>query len=330
MPFTSEEAFTLLQSAHAHDRLAHAYLLTGPAGSGKRALADRLCALLLGENVAGLQHPDIHVIEPESKSRRILIDQIRELERNLQMRSRLGGQKVGIIVDADRLQPAAANAFLKTLEEPPGHSSLLLLSGLPDQLLETIVSRCLEIPLRLVEARQPTPLQAKLLAALHAHARQERPGLVEAFRLVRDFQTLLGEARESIQAEADAAQKAEEQHYKQTSDAGKWLEDREDFYKALVESRYVASRQSLLETLEQWWADALRQQAAPSTAAGSPVALDHPAFAAETATLGARHSTSALLRKSDALEKLRENLANPGIQEQLALECAFLRAFGES
>jgi len=330
MPFTSEEAFTLLQGAHAHDRLAHAYLLTGPAGSGKRALADRLCALLLEEKVAGLRHPDIHIIEPESKSRRILIDQIRELERNLQMRSLLGGQKIGIIVDAERLVPAAANAFLKTLEEPPGHSSLLLLSSLPDQLIETIVSRCLEIPLRPVEARQATPLQVKLLGALQTHARHERPGLVEAFKLIRDFQILLGEAREGIQAEADAALKAEEQHYKHTSEAGKWLEDRDDFYKALVESRYVAARQSLLETLEQWWADALRQQASPSTAGGLPAALDHPAFAAETATLGTRHSTSALLRKSDALETLRENLANPGIQEQLALECAFLRAFGES
>jgi hypothetical protein len=59
--------------------------------------------------------------------------------------------------------------------------------------------------LRLVEARAATPLQAKLLAVLQAHARQEKPGLVEAFRLVREFQVLLGEAREAIQAETDAA-----------------------------------------------------------------------------------------------------------------------------
>ena len=328
MPFTADEAFSLLQGAHAHNRLAHAYLITGPAGSGKRTLASQVCTLLLGQKLTDLQHPDIHVIEPESKSRRILIEQIRELERNLHMRSLLGGHKIGVIVDADRLQPNAANAFLKTLEEPPGHSSLLLLSSLPDQLLETIVSRCLEIPLRLVEARAATPLQIKLLTALQAHARQATPGLVEAFRLVREFQLLLGEARETIQSEADAASKAEEQHYKQTSDAGKWLEDREDYYKALVESRYVAARHSLLETLEQWWADALRQQAAHPTGQ-TTTTLDHPTFATDTATLGARHSTTTLLRKSDAFETLREHLANPGIQEQLALECAFLRAFGE-
>ena len=328
MPFSSDEAFALLKSAHANDRLAHAYLLTGPVGSGKRVLANRLCELLLGEKVADFQHPDIHVIEPESKSRRIVIDQMRELERNLQMRSLLGGHKIGVIVDAERLVPAAANAFLKTLEEPPGHSTLLLLSSLPDQLLETILSRCLEIPLRLVEAREPTPLQVKLLGALQAHARQDRPGLVEAFGLVREFQSLLGEARESIQAETDAAFKSEEQHYKQASDAGKWLEEREDFYKALVESRYVAARQSLLETLEQWWADALRQQAAAGNGGSGAAALDYPALAGETANLAARHSASALLRKSAALETLREHLGNPGVQEQLALECAFLEAFG--
>lgn len=320
MPFTTDEAFQLLQRAQAQDRIAHAYLLTGPIGSGKRALASRACELLLGEQVADFQHPDIHLIEPESKSRRILIEQMRELERNLQMRSLLGGRKVGVIVDAERLQPNAANAFLKTLEEPPYHSHLLLLSSQPEQMLETILSRCLEIPLRLLETRAITPLQARLLTTLHGFSGHEKPGLPEAFGLVREFQTLLAEAKSAIQAEADAALKREEQHYKQASDAKNWLEDREDYYKALVESRYVATRHTLLETLEQWWADALRQQAAVST-------LDHPDFADDTATLGARHTPAALLRKTAALEKLREHLGNPGVQEQLAIECAFLDAF---
>lgn len=321
MPFTADEALQLLQRAQSNGRVAHAYLLTGPIGSGKRQFAARTCELLLGEKITGFQHPDIHLIEPESKSRRILTEQIRELEHGLQMRSLLGGCKIGIIVDADRLQPNAANAFLKTLEEPPAHSHLLLLSSLPDQMLETILSRCLEIPLRPVEARGASPLQMRLLEALRQHARHPVPGLVEALTLVRDFQSLLAEAKEEIQAEGGAALKTEEQHYKQTSDAKDWLEDREDYYKALTESRYQATRYSLLETLEQWWADVLRQQAA------APTPLDHPDFAADTTTLGARHSTAELLRKTAALEKLREHLANPGVQEPLALECAFLHAF---
>ena len=118
MAFTADAAFQLLATAHAQDRLAHAYLITGPTGAGKLALATRLAAHLLGTD-APLAHPDCHRIEPESKSRRIVIEQVRELEHTLHMRSLMGGKKVGLLIDADRLQPAAANAFLKTLEEPP-------------------------------------------------------------------------------------------------------------------------------------------------------------------------------------------------------------------
>src|SRR5206468_8551173 len=88
---------------------------------------------------------DIFVAQPESKSRRIVIEQIRDLEHALQMRAPNGRRKVAIVSDADRLQPQAANAFLKTLEEPPKDSLLLLLSALPEALPETILSRCISI-----------------------------------------------------------------------------------------------------------------------------------------------------------------------------------------
>ena len=88
-------------------------------------------------------HPTFTSRLPGSKSRRIVIDQIRGLEHALQMRAPDGRKKVAIISDADRLQPQAANAFLKTLEEPPNDSLLLLLSALPEALPDTILSRCL-------------------------------------------------------------------------------------------------------------------------------------------------------------------------------------------
>jgi len=322
MSFTTDAAAQLLASAHAHDRLAHAYLITGPAGSGKLALAHQLASLLLGTRHGDpLTHPDLHRVEPESKSRRIVIEQIRELEHALHMRSLLGGKKVGLLIDADRLQPQAANAFLKTLEEPPSGTHLFLLSSQPEQILETILSRCLEVPLRLVKKREPSPPQRALLDALKIFAKRERPELPHIFGLVREFQTLLAQAKDAIRDDTDTAYKAEEKHYKQTSDSRDWLDDREDYYKALTEARYLATRADLLATLEAWWADALRQHH------GSPE-LDLPECATATAALAARHSGPQLLRKTTALETLRENFNRTGVQEPLAIECAFLAAFG--
>jgi DNA polymerase-3 subunit delta' len=320
MAFTADEAFTLLHRAHARDRLAHAYLLAGPLGSGKRALAIRLAGLLVGDTAEPLQHSDVHIVEPESKSRRILIEQIRELEHALHLRSFFGGRKVGLIFDADRLQPQAANAFLKTLEEPPGQSHLLLVSSQPDQLLDTIASRCLEVPLRPTERAARSALQQQLLEALRAFATQPGGEIAHAFGLARQFQQCLSTAKEAIQTDADATFKREEIHYKQTSDARAWLDDREDYFKALIEARYQAERAALIETLEQWWADVLRQQ-------HGAAALDFPEFSADTATLAGQLSTPQLLRKNAALGQLRDHLGRPGVQEQLAIECAFLKAF---
>ncbi len=323
MAFTAHDALVLLRKAHAQDRLAHAYLITGPVGAGKRQLAGELAALILSDGSDPWKNQDVHSVGPESKSRRILTEQIRALERELQMHSSLGGRKVGIIFDADRLQPNAANAFLKTLEEPPAHSHLILLSALPDQLLDTILSRCLEIPLRPTELPVPTQLQQRLLETLKSFAVLDRADLVAAFILSRQFQECLASAKESIQQQVDADFKREEQHYKQTSDARAWLEDREDFYKALVEARYQAERAALVETLEQWWADVLRQQHHSAN-------LDHPEFAADTQALASRISTAQILRRTAALEELRGNLARTGVQEQLAIECAFLKAFAHA
>src|SRR5213596_662999 len=150
MAFSRTTALEYLRRAHEQNRVAHAYLITGPPGSGKQLLAADLASLVNGtpaKDVFSAKAREIFVARPESKSRRILIEQIRDLEHALQMRAANGRRKVAIIFDADRLQPQAANAFLKTLEEPPKDSFLLLLSALPEALPDTIVSRCIAIPL---------------------------------------------------------------------------------------------------------------------------------------------------------------------------------------
>src|SRR5436189_4029115 len=150
MPFSRTTALEYLRRAHQQSRLAHAYLITGPPGSGKQLLAANLASLVNGtpaKDVFTAKAQEIFVARPESKSRRIVIAQIRELEHALQMRASNGRRKVAIIPDADRLVAQAANAFLKTLEEPPKDSLLLLLSALPEALPETILSRCCGISL---------------------------------------------------------------------------------------------------------------------------------------------------------------------------------------
>ncbi|MDD5351394.1 MAG: hypothetical protein PHQ12_14375, partial [Chthoniobacteraceae bacterium] len=110
MAFSPEDAFTFLRRALESGRLAHAYLITGETGSGKRTLALRLAALATGTGEDTiLQHPDVHCIEPESKSRLIKVEQTRDLEKELQMRATQSARKVAIIFDADRMNAAASN-----------------------------------------------------------------------------------------------------------------------------------------------------------------------------------------------------------------------------
>src|SRR5260370_31205449 len=148
MAFSRKTAVKLLRRAQEQKRLGHAYLISGPAGSGKREVAAELASTVNGTDAGDVfssKAREIFVAEPESKSRRILIEQIRELEHGLQMRAAEGRRKVAIIVEADRLQPHAAKAFLKTLAEPPANLLLLLVITIPEALPDTHVSRCIAI-----------------------------------------------------------------------------------------------------------------------------------------------------------------------------------------
>jgi DNA polymerase-3 subunit delta' len=317
MSFSADNAFDLLSRAYAQDRLAHAYLLAGPRGSGKRMLAGRLAGLVT-ESAPGFDHPDVHTAEPESKSRRLRIEQTRGLEKELQMRSLMGRRKVAIIFDADRMTAEAANGFLKTLEEPPNQSLLLLTSEQPESLPETILSRCIMVPLRRETAEPLSGPQGELLEAVAKMCAGSDRGIAAVYRVVRAFSTLLQQARDRITDENETELKSEEAHYRQTTESD-WLDEREEHYKALTESRYVRERSLLAETLVAWWADVLRQQ---QGAAG----LDLPDYAAATAALAQAIPPHDALKRLGALEQMRENLGR-NIREDLAIEVAFLQAF---
>jgi DNA polymerase-3 subunit delta' len=321
MAFTRNGAFEYLSRAHERGRLGHAYLISGPPGSGKRGLASDLSNLLSGtksSDVFNSPPPGVYLAEPESKSRRIVIDQVRTLEHALQMRSTNGHRKIAIITDADRLQPQAANAFLKTLEEPPNDSLLLLLSSMPEVLPDTILSRCIAVPLAASEKAEASPEENELVELLGVAASGEGQGIQPAYQLARGFHRLLAQLREAIQDENAAALKRDEARYRNTTD-GAWLDEREDFYKALTESQYVRQRSRLVEILFLWWSDVLR--------ANTGVARrELPKAQKKTETLGSRLKTPEILRRIRRLEEMRDHLGR-NIQEALAVEVAFLSVF---
>jgi DNA polymerase-3 subunit delta' len=189
-------------------RLAHAYLFTGPPGVGKRLFADELAKALLCEEspegrleacdrcaacvqVEAGTHPDLFVARRPEDSLEVPIEVVRELCRSFALKSARGRGKVALLDDADDLNDAAANCFLKTLEEPPPRSVLLLIGTSVDRQLPTIVSRCQVIRFR--------PLPEALVAELLRAQGMEDAALVE--RLARLSDGSLGQA----QALADPA-----------------------------------------------------------------------------------------------------------------------------
>src|SRR5713226_7820885 len=210
MAFSHTAALEYLRRAYEQNRLAHAYLISGSPGSGKRLLAAELASLVNGTkpgDVFSASAREISVAEPESKSRRIVIEQVRALEHALQMRASASRRKVAIIAEADRLQPQAANAFLKTLEEPPANSLLLLLSALPEAVPDTIVSRCISIPLAANGDQIEMPEENELVELLRTAGREKSWGVQQGYRVTQGVQSLLGEIREQIKAQTAEALK---------------------------------------------------------------------------------------------------------------------------
>jgi DNA polymerase-3 subunit delta' len=321
MAFSRTTAFEFLRRAYEQNRLAHAYLIAGPPSSGKQLLAAELANLVNGTPTEDVFRPrarEIFIARPESKSRRIVTAQIRALEHALQMRAANGRRKVAIISDADRLQSEAANAFLKTLEEPPKDSLLLLLSALPEALPETVLSRCIAIPLMSGAEVHSKSEEEKLVKLLQQAACQITWSVQSAYRLAQGFQHLLRAVREEVKLGTDEALKQEQTRYKDATD-GAWLEEREEYYKALTESLYLQRRAALVETLFTWWADVLR-------ASNRVLRRDVPTAMQETTAVAKRFSTAEILRRIRWLEDLRDHLGR-NVHEALAIEVAFLTIF---
>lgn len=168
-----------LRACLERDNLPHALLLSGRRGIGKRRFSQQFAELLLcqadqpqpcGECkgcrlIEAGSHPDFKIVAPEADKRVISVDQIRELTQYLSLTAMYGGYQVVIISPADWMNANAANSLLKTLEEPPARTLLMLLSDRPAALTATIRSRCQQLHFE-------KPAEAEALAWLHAELPQ--------------------------------------------------------------------------------------------------------------------------------------------------------------
>ncbi len=336
MAYTADRAFDLISSAHQRGRLAHAFLISGAHGSGKENLAARIIQLVSGAKEAAgfdlfgepvvvetpalddLESGWIRVIRPRMKSRRIGVEEIRNLEQTLHLAAPGGACKVGVIIEADRMNDQAANAFLKTLEEPPQNTMLLLLTANPQRLLPTILSRCVRLPLTGGRALLADG-GGELVAALNHAAARGFGTPVAALHLKATFGSFLARCREAADDAAKAAEKEETAAYKDATD-GTWLKGREDFHKAAAEAEYLDARNRLFDVLMSWMADLLRMKVKSG-------GLDFPDSAQALRGIAEAESETKLLQRMHALDSLRRTLETNAF-EPLAIEVGFLKAFG--
>jgi len=200
------QAINWLRTAIQQERLATAYLFTGIDGIGKSTVALNLAKVL---NCLSLQegdacekclnckkinartHPDILFVQPEGQS--IKIEQIRKVQHNLSLKPASAKKRVVIINNAELMTTEAANAFLKTLEEPPLNTILILIAQHKSQLLPTIVSRCQVVPFR--------PLPLKIIQEV-LEKKKKQPSQ-KAFFLAHLAEGSLGKAFAFLEREVD-------------------------------------------------------------------------------------------------------------------------------
>ena len=331
-----KQVVELLQRSLERGRLAHAYLFTGHQLAELGALARTLAKTLNCQKpvrrapggpaidccdecqscrkIDADNHPDVHWVRPESKSRVITIDQMRELMREIHLKPNEAEYKAAVIEAADRLNTQAANAFLKTLEEPPAKSVLILLTTEPQRMLETIVSRCLRLNFAGESGRSLAPAQMEWLSEFGELAAAEQKSLLGRYRLLGALLKKLGEVKAEIEKALTARSPLERYEDVEPKLREKWEEE----LAAAIEAEYRLQRSDLLVAL-QWW---LRDVWLETLSLDGDL-LNFPQLASAGQVAGR-------LSAGDASENLRilertQRLLGSNVQEALALEVGLLK-----
>ena len=345
-----QQGISLLQRSLERGRLAHAYLFTGHELSELEAIAQTLAKTLnclqpvRGQNnvaidccdhcvncqkIANGNHADVHWVRPESKSRTVSVAQMRDLMHDINLKPTEADYKVATIVAADRLNVQGANAFLKTLEEPPPRSILILLTTEPQRLLETIISRCLRLNFSGDGPRPLAPVEMEWLTAFSDMASAEEKSLISRYRLMDVLLQKLNATKTAIEESLTA--KSPLQRY---DDVEKDLRDKwEDELTAAIEAEYRRQRTDLLAIVQRWLRDVWlisisnkeERPAAPKRSEGGNTSelLNFPQLAGPP-------RIAKRISSHDAVENLQiiestQRLLHTNVQEALALEVGLLK-----
>jgi len=324
----------LLQRSLARGRLGHAYLFTGDSLEELELLAANLaktlnclqpeknsdiatdcCDECLNcRKITDGNHADVHWARPESKSRIITIDQMRDMMQQIQLKPTEAGHKIAVIAGADRLNAQAANAFLKTLEEPPKRTVIILLSTEPSRILETILSRCLRLNFATGAARPLSAEQSYWLQQFSSAAAAGQKSLFGRYRLLDSLLQKLGGIRETVEENLSARSPLEKYADVEKDLREKW----EIELKAAIEAEYRRQRGEILLLLHWWFRDVWLH-----TLAVGEQLLHLPQIAGAD-EVARRISTRQARENLNVIEQT-QRLLHTNVQEALALEVGLLK-----
>lgn len=325
MPFEDkvrQEAIDRITQALIKGRMAQAYLIVGPIRDAAQPFAVEILQHIFCEKtpdacgecaicrqVRDRLHPDVFWLEPQLKSRVIGVEDIRDLQKPIFLTSFVGGWKAAVIVGADRLGVAgkeeAANAFLKTLEEPPPRTLFLLLTDSPDMVLPTILSRCQRV---ILKTAMFSLAEERLADLLEIFQMSKTTGpLLSSLARAHRFATIMEGVRKEIEAQ--------EKDIKAESEAGV---DKETFV-ARVEARAREERTSLLRAMKVWYRDLLL-----CVCGADPALLSFQDHREILKTMAERLTCRQALENIEAIENMQRQFSR-NIAEDVVLTMGFAR-----
>ncbi len=321
LPARVNEALQWFGQARKNERLAHAYLVVGSPHGDARRFVEQVLPLLLCETdaragaacgvcsacrrVRERRHQDVIQIEPQGKSCTIPVEILRNLQHQFGQTALSGGRKIAVIWGAERLGAEAANAFLKTLEEPPPGSIFFLITPAPASVLETVRSRCQRMALSEPEIAQVPdawqPYLDAIMDGLEPNDDKDKAaweGLAAAHRFLALCKTIRKQIEDTEENQAGE-------------------NDDQDAVTARVAARFAEQRAAALQALQLWYRDIMLAHC------GADPSLFRYGERQDTVRqIAGRLGLTGIINKIAILERLHRNLES-NIPDGVVVHTAF-------